>query len=324
MKTTSIFLSLLLAVAGLAHAADKPSVFVAPLDGDASAIMGWQPTLGEGLAEMLITELTKLNKFEVLESTALPELMSEIHLGEAGYVAEGEKVEKGGYAGADFMFRGKVTRFGSKQTGLDLGGFVPRSMGKLGVNQTTADVRIDWRFVDAYNRKVLKTGSAEGKQTGGGFDIGVNVTGSGGNIGFSNTEFMNSALGRATVKAMSNIVLAVANIELPESGRQKAKAGKQATADAAAQAVRSTPGKVLAVPSKGVVIVSLGAKLGFKAGDKLMLYETIDTKDESGAVVFSEEKLVGEVTLDSVQDERSKATYAGDADVKSGWVVKAK
>jgi hypothetical protein len=38
-----------------------PTIFVAPLDGDASAVMGWQPALGEGLAEMLITELGKIN-----------------------------------------------------------------------------------------------------------------------------------------------------------------------------------------------------------------------------------------------------------------------
>src|SRR5207249_11290968 len=104
----------------------KPSIFVAPLDGDTSQILGWQPALGEGLAEMLTTELGKLGKFDVLESTALPELVKEIGLGEQGFVAEGEKVEKGGFAGADFMFRGKVTRFGSQQKGLDLGGFAPK------------------------------------------------------------------------------------------------------------------------------------------------------------------------------------------------------
>jgi curli biogenesis system outer membrane secretion channel CsgG len=328
MKALSLFLAVFVVVAARAEISSKPTIFVAPLDGDVSAIMGWQPALGEGLAEMLITELGKLGKFDVLESTALPELMSEIHLGEAGYVGEGEKVEKGGYAGADFMFRGKVTRFGSKQKGVDLGGFVPHSFGKLGAQQTTADVRIDWRIVDAYNRKVLETGEAVGTQTGGGFDIGVNVTSHGGNIGFNNSEFMNSALGRATVKAMSNIVQSVAVLDLPESGRHKAQAAKQsqatAQADAAQEALRATPGKVLAVPSKGVVIVSLGSKQGFKSGDKLALYQTVDTKDEKGEVVFSEEKLVGQVTLDSVQEDRSKASYAGDVEVKSGWVVKVK
>jgi curli biogenesis system outer membrane secretion channel CsgG len=328
MKRLIILLALCVVVTTHAEQSAKPTIFVAPLDGDVSQLMGWQPALGEGLAEMLITELGKIGKFDVLESTALPELMSEIKLGEAGYVGEGEKVEKGGYAGADFMFRGKVTRFGGQQKGIDLGGFAPRGIGGLGVKQTTADVRIDWRIVDAYNRKVLKTGQSVGTQTGTGFNIGVGVNGSGGNIGFQNHEFMNSALGRATVKALSNIIYEVSMTDLPESGRHKAQAGRQATetakVQATEQAARGTPGKVLAVPAKGVVIVSLGSKLGFKQGDKLALYQTIETKDDKGEVVFSEEKLVGEVTLDSVQEERSKANYTGDLNVKSGWVVKAR
>ncbi len=54
------------------------------------------------------------------------------------------------------------------------------------------------------------------------------------------------------------------------------------------------------------------------------LYETVDTKDANGTVVFTDEKLVGELTLQSVQEDRSKASYAGNLDVKAGWVVKAK
>ncbi|MCU0783836.1 MAG: hypothetical protein MUF81_07260 [Verrucomicrobia bacterium] len=328
MKTITTLFALLFVTVTYGEVTGKPSIFVAPLDGDISQILGWQPTLGEGLAEMLITKLSELNKFEVLESTALPELIKEIQLGEAGYVGEGEAVKKGGFAGADYMFRGKVTRFGSKQKGINLGGFIPGSGGNLGLKQTTADVQIDWRIVDVYTRKILKTGAAVAKQTGGGFDIGVGVGGHGGNIGFNNHEFMNSALGRATVKAVSNIVSDVAYVDLPESGRRKAQATgqlQQANQAAAAQAaVHSTPGKVLAVPAKGVVIVSLGSKQGFKSGDKLQLFQTIDTKDDKGAVVFTEEKLVGEVSLDAVQEEKSKANYSGNADVKTGWVVKVK
>jgi len=328
MKTLTAFVVLCLAVTARAEPGSKPTIFVAPLEGDTSQIQGWQPALGEGLAEMFITELTKLNKFEVLESTALPELIKEIQLGEAGYVGDGEKVAKGGFAGADFMFRGKVTRFGSQRKDVDLTGFVPKSIGRLGVQQTMTDVRIDWRIVDVYSRKVLQTGQAVGTQSGGGFDIGVAVTGHGGQIGFGNKEFMNSALGRATVKALSNIVTAVATTSLPESGRRQAQAAGQSQATARAQATqraaRNTPGKVLAVPAKGLVIVSLGERHGFQTGDKALLYEPIDTKDDQGTVVFTEEKLVGEITLDTVQEDRSKATYAGDADVKNGWVVRAK
>jgi len=41
-------------------------------------------------------------------------------------------------------------------------------------------------------------------------------------------------------------------------------------------------------------------------------------------VVFTEEKLVGEVVLQSVQHDRSKASYSGNLDVKAGWIVKVK
>jgi curli biogenesis system outer membrane secretion channel CsgG len=291
-------------------------------------IQGWQPALGEGLAEMLITELTKLKKFQVLESTALKDLKDEIGLGQEGWVGEAERVEKGGFAGADFMFRGKVTRFGSKAQNLDLGGFAPRALGGLGVKTTNSDVRIDWRIVDAYTRKIITSGQAVASESGMGFKIGVNVGGHGGGIGFNNKEFMNSALGKATVKAIDSIMADVRTLDIPESGRHKAKVSagdtQAAGAKAALDALRNTPGKVLAAPAKGVVIVSLGSKQGFKNGDKLNLYETVDTKDDKGTVVFTEEKLVGEITLDAVQEERSKAIYSGDAAVKSGWVVRVK
>jgi len=328
MKSVRLFLTLCASLCLLRAQDDNlPTLFVAPFDGDRSEISYWQHALGEGLAEMLITELSKTGKFQMLESTAIESLKDEIRMGEDGWVAKDERVEKGGWAGADYMFRGKVTRFGAKSTGVDLGGFVPGSLGGLGLKKNKSDVRIDWRIVDVANRKIFKTGQAVGSETGLGFKIGVAVTGHGGNIGFDNKEFMESALGKATVKALNQIVSEMSRLTVRPGARQAQKinaaAAAQESVTAAAQALRQTPGKVLAVPAKGVLIVSLGSQHGFKAGDKLKLYETVDLKDDKGAVVFTEEKLVGEITLDAVQEDRSKAAFTGSADVKTGWVVKA-
>src|ERR1022692_1459151 len=84
--------------------------------------------LVEGLCEMLITELGKLNKFQVLETTELGALKDEIKMGDDGWVEQSEKVDKGGFAAADFMFTAKVTRFGNKETSVGLGGFVPGAL----------------------------------------------------------------------------------------------------------------------------------------------------------------------------------------------------
>lgn len=311
-----------------AQDAELPTLIVAPFTGDLRGIQYWQPALGEGLAEMLITELGKINKFTVLETTQLATLKDEIKLGADGWVEAAEAVEKGGFAPADFMFTAKVTRFGHKESKINLGGFVPRGLGNLGVKQVTSDVRIDWRLVDASSRKVLKTGSATAEQKGTGFDVGVNVTGRGGRIGTDNQEFMDSALGKATVAALAQITDEMRAVQLPVSARrqrQTARAGAQKEATSAvAESLRATPGKVLAAPNKNAIIVSLGRQHGFKDGDKLNLYETIEIKDDKGQVVFTEEKLVGELTLQSVQADRSRASYAGDLEVKAGWVVKGK
>jgi curli biogenesis system outer membrane secretion channel CsgG len=291
--------------------------------------------MGSGLGEMLTTELGKINKFQMLEVNQLGDLKNEINMGEEGWVDQAQKVDKGGFAAADFMFTAKVTKFGNKQQKIGLGGFGGGALGALGIKTTTADVRIDWRLVDVATRKIVKTGSAEETQKGLGFAIGGGGGGAGGLIGFDNTEFMDSALGKATVKAMAAIIADVQSISLPESGRVKQKSAiaarasaaasaSSAAASAAALAMHNTPGKVLAVASKDALIISLGTKQGFKNGDKLNLYETVDTKDDKGNVVFSDEKLVGEVTISAVQEDRSRATYTGDLIVQQGWTVKGK
>jgi curli biogenesis system outer membrane secretion channel CsgG len=305
-----------------------PTLIVPPFTGDSTVISGWQPALGAGLSEMLITEVGKLNKFQVLETTQLDALKDEIKMGDDGWVEPSEKVDKGGFAGADFMFNAKVTRFGNKDTQVGLGGFASGALGGLGVHQTTADIRLDWRLVDVATRKIIKTGSSTASQKGGGFVLGGAGTGGGGGIGFDNHEFVDSALGKATVKALAQIMTDLGPTPLPESGRHKKKmaaAGKEtAAATAVADGLHQMAGKVLAVVDKDTIIISLGSKNGFKPGDKLNLFEVSEVKDDKGAVVYADEKIAGEVTIQSAQDERSKVSYSGDKDVKPGWTVKAK
>jgi len=82
--------------------------------------------------------------------------------------------------------------------------------------------------------------------------------------------------------------------------------------------------EVLAVAGKATIIVSLGSKEGLKEGDTLELYQPTDVKDDKGNVVFTDEKLVGEITLQAVQEDKSRASYSGDVQVQQGWTVKSK
>jgi hypothetical protein len=136
-------------------------------------------------------------------------------------------------------------------------------------------------------------------------------------ISYGNPAFMNSALGKATAKAVTDIIKQLDAANLPEPERVT-------RVKSANEALKHTPGKVLAVAGKDTIIVSLGSKEGWKVGDTLELYQPSDVLDDKSNVVFTDEKLVGEITLQSVQDDKSRAAYAGDALVQQGWTVKAK
>jgi len=119
-------LLLALALSGTsAQTAEKkvvPTISVAKTE--SSGVASWQPAMGEGLAQMIITELSSLPNFKVLESVALDDLRAERALGESGEVSQAESVKKGQWKGADYTFKSTITRFGSKENNFGGGGLL--------------------------------------------------------------------------------------------------------------------------------------------------------------------------------------------------------
>jgi len=303
-------------------AADKqpPTIVVAKTE--AQGIGYWQPAMGDGLAQMMITELNKLDNMKVLESVALDDLRTERNLGESGEVAAGEAVKKGQWKGADYTFKSVVTRFGSKESnyGGGVGGvpvarnYIPL-VGGFSVKKSENEVQIDWRIVDNATREVVKgaSGSAVGMEKGGGFNF--NSWGGG---GFSNNkEFMGSALGKATVKAIAQIVESVKGIQLAAGARSTLAAEGEQKAHAALRKIRGT---VELVDGKDIW-VSLGAKNDFAKGDKIKLYQPIEKKNQQGKVILTTYKEVGEIELIKVQKDKGMGVYSGSTAISEGWTA---
>src|SRR5207245_3255276 len=101
-----------------------PTISVARTE--ATGIASWQPAMGAGLAQMLITELSGLQNFKVLESVALDDLRAERALGDSGEVSQSESVKKGQWKGADYTVESTVTRFGSKENNFGGAGYAER------------------------------------------------------------------------------------------------------------------------------------------------------------------------------------------------------
>jgi len=306
-------------LASLAELSKKPTVSVAKSE---SSLPMWQPAIGKGLADMMITELTKLPNLQVLESVALDDLREERALGEKGEVSEAESVKKGNWKGADYTFKTTVTRFGSKDSSYGGGGFrlpVPGGFGGFKVNNHEHEVQIDWRIIDNSTRTVLKSDRAVGMEKGGGFSFAGF-----GDSGFSNNrEFMDSALGKATMKAIAQIVDQLKAWEAPaKSGRDEAAAGQLAEVakkDASALAEkRRVKGEVLLVED-GKIVVSLGTQNGMQKGDKVKIYKAVEKKNKAGKVIATEYQMISEVELNKVQKDRSWAPYSGNPAIEEGW-----
>jgi len=295
-----------------------PTISVAKTE--ASSVAGWQPAMGEGLAQMIITEMANLPNFKVLESVALEDLRAERALGESGEVAQSESVKKGQWKGADYTFKSTVTRFGSKDSSFGGGGIpVPTPFGIGGghfaVKKSENEVQIDWRIIDNTSREIVSgaTGRAVGVEKGTGFNFGAL-----GGSGFSNSrEFMDSALGKATMKALAQIVDRVKTLNVGPGARTL---NNQAEAAQNAAAIRNVKGVVKMVDGPEIW-VSLGAGNGFGKGDKIKIYQPVEKKNKKGEVVATTYEPVAEIILTKVQKDKSMGTYTGSAKIEEDFVA---
>ena len=316
---TSLFLALALA-SFQSQAADKkvPTISVAKTEGN--GVASWQPAMGEGLAQMIITEMANLPNFKVLESVALDDLRAERALGESGEVAQNESVKKGQWKGADYTFKSTVTRFGSKEQNFGGGGVpVPTPFGigggHFGVRKTENEVQIDWRIIDNASREIVQgaTGRAVGVEKGTGFNFGAMGGG-----GFSNNrEFMDSALGKATMKALAQIIEKVKTLDVGPGARTL---NNEAEAAQNAAAIRNVKGVVKLVDG-AEIWVSLGANNGFAKGNKIKIYQPIEKKNKKGEVVATTYEPVAEIILIKVQKDKSMGTYTGSAKIAEDFVA---
>jgi curli biogenesis system outer membrane secretion channel CsgG len=298
--------------------ADKPAPSLPTISvakSTAQNVAQWQPAMGEGLAQMIITELAKLDNMKVLESVALDDLREEQDLAKRGEVSKEEGVKVGGWKGADYTFKSVFVRFGAKEANYGGGGGVPFGLGGFSVRRSEHEVQIDWRIIDNASREIVKgaSGSAVGLEKGGGFNFG-----SWSGHGFSgDRQFMDSALGKATVKAIAQIVAKVKTLQLAQGTRAVAA---EAQATAKKSAARSVKGTVDLVDGKEIW-VSLGTKNGFAKGDKIKIYKPVEKKNQAGKVVLTTYKEVAQIELLKVRADKSVGEYSGSEAISEGWIA---
>ncbi|MFQ5869260.1 MAG: CsgG/HfaB family protein, partial [Candidatus Zixiibacteriota bacterium] len=236
-----------------------------------------QGNVGEGMADMLTTELVKSGKYRVIERSQIEAVMQEQKLGLTGAVTSNTASQLGKLLGVELAVFGSVTEFGQKEESKGIG-FGKR---KFGANQIKARVAIDVRIVNVEIGEILAADNVakEESQTG----ISVKIP----DFNFQNqAEFDKTLVGKATRACVQEIV-----------GKIDAQMGR-------------VPwyGKIIK-ESGGIVYINRGVASGLQVGNVLEAYspgeELIDP--ETGISLGSEESKIGRVQIIDVQQRFSKA-----------------
>ncbi|WXG52135.1 MAG: CsgG/HfaB family protein [Candidatus Sedimenticola sp. (ex Thyasira tokunagai)] len=158
--------------------------------------------LGEGLSEMLSSELLRTNRFILIEREALGAILKEQELGQTGLMRRGSSPKTGGLAGAKLLIKGVVSEFqykaGGKNMGLAFKGL------DFGSKSSTAHVGIDIRVIDATSGQVIASERASAEAESSGFNVGFSKAGAPWKINGGNFE--RTPLGVATRDAIRQAV----------------------------------------------------------------------------------------------------------------------
>jgi len=225
---------------------------------------------GDGMADMLTTELVKSGKYVVIERQEISSLMEEQNLGLSGRVTEQSAAEIGKLLGVELAVMGAVTEFGVSKGG---GGVRVKGIG-LGSSKQTATVAIDVRMVNTTTGEILAADHVSKEKSSGGLRISTPK------FGFNNRkDFDNSLAGKATREAVEDIMTLIeAQMEaLPWEG------------------------KVILVKGADIYIKP-GSNAGVQGGDVFTVYaegeELIDV--DTGLSLGSEETRGGTIEVKSL------------------------
>lgn len=251
--------------------------------------------IGEGLTEMLTTELFKTGRFILVERAALTDIVKEQELGQTGLVRKETVAKVGELLGAQLLITGAVTEFEAQSRGG--GGGVGYRGFALQLQTRSAHVAVDVRLVDATTAQILSSFNAEALAQETGIGFAARVEG----VTFGSDAFEKTPLGQATREAIQKAVMFI----IKEMERVP------------------WTGRVVQVKD-GDVYLNAGGNVNLKAGTTLAAYvkgeDLIDPA--TGLNLGSKDTIVGSVTLRDIQDKFSIGTFSGNGALKRGDIVK--
>ena len=272
----------------------RPVLAVSDFENKASFNGQWN--LGQGMAEVLTTELVDTKRVEVLERQHLGDVVGEIvRQGQDMFRKEG-RVPRGRLKNAQYLVRGVVTDF--TVTGDSSGWFSVAGLSLRG-RGSRARVAIAIRVQDVESGQVISAVKTDSEVSAGGFGGQVNYK----SVTFGGDAFFRTPLGRATESAVS-------------------KAVKKILRDLPVQYWQARVAEV----GEGQVIINGGEDVGLRAGDAFVVRGAPRnvTDPVTGNVIESVPgSIIGRVEVTQVNESSSHARLAQGKAERGDFLEKA-
>lgn len=295
---TALALSLLWAP--VAHTQGKLRIAVTAFENKvASSFANWP--LGDGLADMLTTELVRTGRYLVLERTAIQDVLNEQYLGQSGLVRSETAAPVGQMVGAQVIVRGVVTEFDDAASGAG-GGLGYRGFEAKG-EKRTARIGFDIRLIDAKSGAILASQYVAREVDTGKGEFNYQNR----DLRIGGAAFNRTPLGEAARAAISDAVgFITRNTALPT-------------------ATGPSGPKVIKVDGERVY-VSGGANQGIRAGDRFTVFspgeELLDP--DTGISLGSSEERRGTIEIVTVREKFSIGVRTDGGGFQRGDFVRAR
>ena len=286
----------------------------ATVHGGVSAIFGQDVDIGQGIADLLVTNLVKDGSYSVIERKALDKILAEQNFSNSDRANPTSAAKIGKMLGVDAIVVGSITQFGNDTKNQNIGGgggnWGGFGVGGIGRKKAKAIVGITARIVDIDTGEILAVAEGKGESQRNSTSLlggGGNWHGFGaGHVDMGSSDFQNTIIGEATKAAVDQMTSGVI------AGKEKLQ-------------VRTvTVAGLVAAVEGGQIILNVGGKAGLKVGDQLNVERvTKEIKDPSnGQVIRRLSTPVGIVKVTDVDEASSVATAVSGSGFKVGDAVK--
>ena len=219
--------------------------------------------VGEGVAEMLTTELVKTGNYRVIERRQLDQILKEQDLGASGIVTPQSAAKIGKVLGVELAVMGAVTEFGYKKS--DTGGRI-KGIG-LGLQSQSATVGLDCRMVNTTTAEIIAADNVRKEKSSKGIRVSTRK------LSFKNRKsFDESLVGKAAREAVKHVIRLIdknapnipwqAKVVTAKGGKVFINAGSVSGIQTGDVFVIYQKGEELVDPDTGLSLGSMDTKIG--------------------------------------------------------------